>query len=214
MKQFFLALYNFDFCLRAQESSKTGQKTDFCNVSIITWVFSAVLVTAVAFVEGRFVEVDAVHMTKELLVLPRGHQHTVSQLDYFCSTISASSKPGMYDLWQYGLSSFEGRNTKYYRVLAKIDLLQGSYCTLWIDRVESSKIGYYYRKIKCFKIIVIKIVNKKVCSYWMILFDFVSLSSKIENPYCHNICNHNVHLFHMFDLLIDHDLERDAVRYY
>lgn len=104
--------------------------------------------------------------------------------------------------------------TKYYRVLAKIDLLQGSYCTLWIDRVESSKIGYYYRKIKCFKIIVIKIVNKKVCSYWMILFDFVSLSSKIENPYCHNICNHNVHLFHMFDLLIDHDLERDAVRYY
>jgi len=53
------------------------------------------LVTAVAFVEGKFVEVDAVHMTKELLVLPRGHQHTVSQLDYFCSTISASSKPGM-----------------------------------------------------------------------------------------------------------------------
>jgi hypothetical protein len=64
-------------------------------------------VTAVAFVEGRFVEVDAVHMTKELLVLPRGHQHTVSQLDYFCSTISASSKPGMYDLWQYGLSSLQ-----------------------------------------------------------------------------------------------------------
>ena len=56
----------------------------------------AVLVTAVAFVEGRFVEVDAVHITKELLVLPRGRQRTVSQLDYFCSTTSGASKPGMY----------------------------------------------------------------------------------------------------------------------
>ena len=92
----FLSLYLICL-LRAQENSKTGQKnSDFCNVSIIICFFSAVLVTAVAFVEGKFVEVDAVHMTKELLVLPRGHQHTVSQLDYFCSTISASSKPGMW----------------------------------------------------------------------------------------------------------------------
>ena len=66
-------------------------------VSLLFYAFSsAVLVTAVAFVEGRFVEVDAVHMTKELLVLPRGHQHTLSQLDYFCSTVSATSKPGMW----------------------------------------------------------------------------------------------------------------------
>ena len=45
-----------------------------------------VLVTAVAFVEGRFVEVDAVHITKELFLAPRGNKVSVSQLDYFCSS--------------------------------------------------------------------------------------------------------------------------------
>ena len=54
-----------------------------------------VLVTAVAFIEGRFVEVDAVHMTKELLVKPRGHKHRASQLDYFCSTTDTTLKPGI-----------------------------------------------------------------------------------------------------------------------
>ena len=57
--------------------------------------FFAVLVTAVAFIEGRFVEVDAVHMTKELLVKPRGHKHRASQLDYFCSTTDTTLKPGI-----------------------------------------------------------------------------------------------------------------------
>ena len=42
--------------------------------------------TAVAFVDGRFVEVDAIHLTKELKVEPRGQKLVASQMDYFCAT--------------------------------------------------------------------------------------------------------------------------------
>ena len=52
----------------------------------------AVLVTAHAFMEGRFVEVDSVHVTKELFVLPRGQKVVEHQLDYFCTSAGNQQK--------------------------------------------------------------------------------------------------------------------------
>ena len=46
----------------------------------------SVLVTATALMEGRFVEVDSVHVIKELLILPRGQRVVEHQLDYFCTS--------------------------------------------------------------------------------------------------------------------------------
>ena len=46
----------------------------------------SVLVTGTALMEGRFVEVDSVHVIKELLILPRGQRVVEHQLDYFCTS--------------------------------------------------------------------------------------------------------------------------------
>ena len=55
-----------------------------------------------------------------------------------------TTEKGTYILWQYGLSSFQVRDTKVDRFLAK--KLEGNYCNLWIE-AEPSKIRHHLRKV-------------------------------------------------------------------
>ena len=50
-------------------------------------IAATVVVKAAAWIEeGRVVEIEAVHLNRALVLLPRSRQVVASQLDYFCAS--------------------------------------------------------------------------------------------------------------------------------
>ena len=69
---------------------------DCLDQKIIISIYLLAHATAVAFLNGRFVEVDSVHISQELRILPKGYKVVDSELDYFCT--SSSFPQGKYYL--------------------------------------------------------------------------------------------------------------------